>query len=143
MSITSHQIHSVLRTYGKQLRRGMRLNRIKQMESVPVGDKINISAEAKRLQVVQRVASEILMGLATPGIDKSGIENRVLGELSADFGQTLAVSFNAVEGRFDFKLVDEETGAVTESVDPSHLDELNARLVEIAERIVDETMLKG
>ena len=50
MTITSNQIHSVLRTYSKQLKRGLRLNRIRQMETAGSVDTISISAEAKRKQ---------------------------------------------------------------------------------------------
>ena len=140
MSITSHQIHSVVRTYGKQLRRGMRLNRIKNIEVSQAADKINISAEAKRIQVVERVASEIMFRLAEPAGERGKVEKEILDVLNADYGRTLDLSYNDESGRFSFAELDED-GEVVRVLDAEESEKLNERLVKITEDVVDRTMM--
>ncbi|MFH1140015.1 MAG: DVU0524 family FlgM-associated protein [Pseudomonadota bacterium] len=143
MTITSHQIQSVLRTYGKQLRRGMRLNRIKSAESGQAVDKLDISPEARRRQVVERVASEMVYRLSDPEARTEGVGLEIVNELSQDYGQPLTMSYNEEEGDFEFMAVDSESGQIIDEVDPGEKEKLNRRLMEITRKKVDQTMVKG
>ena len=143
MTITSHQIQSVLRTYSKQLRRGLRLNRIRQIESAKSMDKISISSEARRRQVVERVAAELMARLGGPGAADDDVAGRVMDSLSGEFGQPLQLEFDEETGRFDFDVLDEKTGAVVRRLEGEDKENMNSRLVTITEQVVDETMFKG
>ena len=143
MTITSHQIQSVLRTYGKQLKRGMRLNRIKSVETGQTVDKLEISAEARRRQVVERVASEMVYRLSEPEGRTEGVGLDIMNELSQDYGQPLSISYNGGEGGFDFMVVDSESGEIINEVDPEENQKLNQLLLEITRQKVDQTMVKG
>ncbi|MBU2552335.1 MAG: hypothetical protein KKB20_28240 [Proteobacteria bacterium] len=141
MTITSYQIHNVLRTYGKQLRRGARLNRVGPAETGERMDKINISAEARRQQVVERVATEIMSRLADSGPRREGVESEILSDLSQEFGQPLQLGFDTQNDRFSFNVVDVEKGEIVKTLDKEQTERLTQRLREITLQKVDQTML--
>ena len=143
MTITSNQIHSVLRTYCKQLKRGLRLNRIRQMETAGSVDTISISAEAKRKQVVRHVADELLFRLAESGSPVDEVDEKVLDTLAKEYGRQLRIALDKETGYFDFEVVDEKTGDVLERLAGEEKESLNHRLSAITEAVVDETMFKG
>lgn len=141
MTISSQQIHNVLRTYGKQLRRGLQLNRAKQAESGEASDKVSISSQAKRMMVVERVAEEIQLRLADPSTSTGQVEQQILAGLSEEYGQPLRLGFDPVHGRFKFDVVDESTGETVKSLTPEETEQMNQRLVQITRETVDRTML--
>lgn len=143
MTISSHQIHNVLRTYGKQLRRGLRINRMKQIEAGHSGDKVQISSEAKRMQVVERVASEILLGFANPEDKLGEPQKEVLNTLNEEYGEPLSLAFHQESGKFAFAVLDRKTGEPVKSLIGEESEKMNSRLVEITENMVDQTMIKG
>ncbi|MEW6263498.1 MAG: DVU0524 family FlgM-associated protein [Thermodesulfobacteriota bacterium] len=143
MTITSHQIHNVLRTYGKQLRRGLRLNRIKQADTSQPVDTIKISPEAKRAMVVERVAADILGRLADRSTGNTDVEQKVMDLLIKEYGRPVSLEFDEDKGRFEFNLLDSESGSVIETLAGEEADKLNSLLAQIAEQVVDQTMLKG
>lgn len=143
MTISSHQIHSVLRTYGKQLRRGLRTAKLKQVDTSQAVDRINISPEAKRKQVVEKVASEIINSLANPGAESKEMEKEVIGALSEEYGRSLGLAWNQQNGEFTFNVLESESGQVVKTLDGEESEKLNARLIEITEDIVDRKMVKG
>lgn len=141
MTITSHQIHNVLRTYGKQLRRGARLNRVRQVEVGQLSDKISISPEAKRQQVVERVASEMIFRLANQDLRGEGAEKEILATLSREYGQSLNVTYDQSSASLSFNVVDTDRGDVIRTLDGEEAEGLRQRLVEVTHQIVDRTML--
>lgn len=143
MTITSYQVHSVLRTYGKQLKRGLRLSRAKLAESSPSTGLVRISAEAKRNLVVERVAAEILKTLVAPGLESSALAQEVMSALSQEYGQPLELTMDKANGRFRFQALDPQTGQVQKELDPEESARLSARLTQLTEQIVDRNMLKG
>ena len=76
MTISIQHIHSLLRTYNKQLKLAS-LNRNKK-NTLPQSNKHNatISAEAKRKQIYQQAASNIMNKLITNGTLTSLFLNR-------------------------------------------------------------------
>jgi len=143
MTISPHQIHNVLRTYGKQLRRGDRLARIQTPESGSIEEKSRISPESKRQQVVGRVAAEIIFRLAAQSEKKDGAEKEALSALSREYGQPLRVTYDRSGGVFSFHVVDPERGEIVKNLDREESERLYNRLVEITRQAVDRTMLKG
>ena len=141
MTITSQQIHSVLRTYGKQLRRGQRLNRIRSAESKDPVDTIQISPQAKRQQVVDRVASDILSRMADQGPGDNDVERDIMKALSAEYGRQVDMRYNSQSGRFDFYDVSSGGQAKPTAVGPADQERLNSLLQDTARRVVDRTMI--
>ncbi len=141
MTITSHQIHSVLRTYGKQLRRGFRLNRMKATNTVESVDRIRISPEAKRMQVIDRVASEILFRLTEPSGQWGDVEKEIVTTLSKEYGQALRLSYNADKEVFQFSAIAEETGETIKVLEDEEAAFLQNRLVDITRSVVDRNMM--
>ena len=142
MSISSNQVHNVLRTYGKQLRRGLRLNRVKAFEpGVTTTDKVNISSEAKRKQVVERVASEIMFRLTDPTGTRGTMENEIMAKLSEEYGQTLSVNFDSSTNRLLFYATASDQEGAVKKLDNEQAARLERRLMEITTQMVDQTML--
>ena len=141
MTISSQQIHNVLRTYGKQLRRGLQLNRAKQAESGEKADKVSISSNAKRMMVVERVAEEIQLRLADPSTSNGEVEQQIIASLAEEYGQPLQLNYDPVHGRFKFDVIDESTGETVKSLTPEETETINQRLVQITRDMVNRTML--
>ena len=140
MTITTYEINNVLRTYGKQLRRGVRLNKIRQDESQQA-DQINISPEAKRQTVVEQVAAEIIFRMAASDRKEGGVEQEILRAVSNEYGQPLNVTFDRATESFEFHVVDTEKGEVVKTLAPEESASLNHRMTELARQIVDRTLL--
>ena len=143
MTISSHQIHSVLRTYGKQLRRGIRINRIKQVEAEQAEDRVQISSDAKRRMVVERVSAQLLMGMAGPGPRNEEVEEEIVSTLEEEYGQPLGLAFDTKNSRFKFNVLDAKNGETIRTIEGEEADQLNERLVDLTEKYVDRTMVKG
>ena len=141
MTISSHQIHSVLRIYGQQFKRGMGLAKMREADPEQSVDKIQISPEAKRRQVVEQVATEILGHLADSGSNAGDVEQEIMDTLSREFGQQLSLGFDETGGSFRFDIVDAEAGEISGSVDGEQAEELSRRLIEITRDTVDRTMI--
>ncbi len=141
MTISSQQIHSILRTYGKQLSRSARLNKVRSTEAEQTAEPVKVSAEAKRNQVVERVAAELIARLTNPEVQKDGVGRQVMDALQEEYGQPLRVAFQKSTGRFAFSVVDVEKGEVSGTVTGKDAEQLERRLVEITRQIVDSNML--
>ena len=141
MTISSNQIHNVLRTYGKQLRRGLRLNRIKASETDQTSDQVRISPEAKRLRVIDRVSAEILYRLTDPTHQLSETEQQVIDTLNEEHGSPLQISYDEAAGRFNFEELDADKGDKGKTLDETQIEKLNVRLVEITKQVVDRSMI--
>jgi flagellar basal body P-ring protein FlgI len=143
MTINSQQIHNVLRTYGKQLRRGIKINRIKQMESSESSDKIQISPEAKRKMVIEKVAAEILLGMTANVDTYQDARKELTDAISQEYGRSLDFEFDTSEGRFQFNVMDSAGENKLSVVQGEEADALSGRLIELAKEMVDRTMVKG
>jgi hypothetical protein len=120
----------------------MRLGKARQGESAGEVDQVRISSEARRMRVVEQVASEILVGLASKDEPTDDVEREIYDTLSKEHGQTLTAGFDRAAGRFQFEAMDPVTG-VSQRLEAADNERMNARLVEITEEIVDRTMVKG
>ena len=141
MTISSYQIHNVLRTYGRQLRKSPRQGPVKESQPEESTDRVRISPETKRLQVIEQVTMQILNNLAASGVQNEGVEAQVISRLSQEFGSPLALQYEGATGEFVFNIVDQERGEILRTLDPDESRQMNQRLVEVTREIVDQTML--
>ena len=145
MAITSYQVQNILRTYAKQLSRGQRLARTKAAQEPAPSDQVNISIEARRKQVIEKITAEIVANLGNrlPGLGSglSGVEESALKQLSQEQGKTLDITNDERTGRLIFLEVDPESGEVQKTLDRDESSQLQERLYRITQDIIDTNMI--
>jgi hypothetical protein len=114
---------------------------MKQAEAGQNADKIKISSEAKRMQVVDRVSSEILFRLADPAAERAEVDEQIVSALSEEYGQPLHLSFDESKGSFKFQTLTADKIDITGTIEGDEADGLQQRLVEITKEYVNRTML--
>jgi hypothetical protein len=145
MAITSFQVQNILRTYAKQLSRGQRLARTRATSQPAPSDQVNISIEARRKQVIEKITSEIVtnIGSRLPGISQAmgGVESQALRQLSQEYGKELDIYQDERTGRLLFKVIDPNTREVAERISPEESTQLQERLFVITQQIIDQNMI--
>jgi len=145
MVITSYQVQNILRTYAKQLSRGQRLARARKEQEPVRSDQVNISIEARRKQVIEKITQEIVanIGSRVPGLgsDLSGVEDQALKQLSQEYGRPLDIVHDPDTGQLMFRVVDQDHGEVIENLSPEESALLQDRLYTITQDIVDQNMI--
>jgi hypothetical protein len=138
MTVSTYQIHNVLRAYGKQLSQNRRLTHKKGMEEPKRADRISISAEARRKAVIDKVTSDIVNRIIHegPGDD---MEQQVFKQLENEYGNSLSVEKGGSE--LVFKVIDKEKGEVTKTLSIEDSKFLKDRLEEITKSKVDDQMV--
>lgn len=145
MTITSFQVQNILRTYARQLSRGQRLARRRMASEPQPSDQVNISIEARRKQVIEKITAEIVsnIGYRVPGLGggSGGLEESALKRLSLEYGQNLDIGQDESTGVLRFMVRDIETGEVSLTLDQEESANLQERLYIITQQIVDENMV--
>lgn len=145
MAITSFEVQNILRTYAKQLSRGQRLARHRAAAKAPRGDQVNISIEARRKQVIEKITTEIVsnIGSRLPGVGQGlgGVEEQALQRLSGEYGKTLDLSHDEKTGQLLFRVIDADTGNVMEDLGIQESAGLQDRLYTITQQIIDQNMI--
>ncbi len=145
MTITSYQVQSILRTYAKQLSRGQRLARSRATSAPAPSDQVNISIEARRKQVIEKITAEIVsnIGYRLPGLGAGpgGLEDMALKELSRQYGQTLDIGQDEASGQLVFKVLDAENGEVVQTLGAEESASLQDRLYAITQEFIDRNMV--
>ncbi|MFH1061020.1 MAG: DVU0524 family FlgM-associated protein [Pseudomonadota bacterium] len=145
MTITSFQVQNILRTYAKQLSRGQRLARRRMNSEAQPSDQVNISIEARRKQVIEKITAEIVssIGYRVPGLGgvPGGLEDSALKRLSQEYGRSLDIGQDEDSGILRFMVRDPESGEVTRVLGHDESAELQDRLYVITQQIVDENMV--
>ncbi len=141
MTITTYQVQNILRTYGKMLGRKRKLAQGQDAASsaTPL-DKIDISSEAKRRQVINKIAQEIIGQVTSNPQRQNQVEKDVLTELTQEYGQPLEV-FQNRDGSLRFAVLDDENGSIVQELLPEENQRLEKRFSEIAKEIVDRNMV--
>ncbi len=142
MGITTYQVQNILRTYGKQLSRGKKKPRLTpdSLKARAIADQVNISSDAKRRQVINKITQEII-GQLTGQIQSRGpLEKEALSRLSKEYGRPLEV-FEDRDGNVRFAVVDGRQRTIVEELSSEESQELSRRLSEITKAIVDENMV--
>lgn len=140
MTVTLSQIHKVLQTYGKQVKKGARLKAQAKEESAPLVGRVRLSAEAKRKVVIERVATEIIARMAQGDVQPGSVESQVMDELSAEFGEQLALGLDQATGKFSFRVVDREHGRVARYLEEAESEVLTQRMIDQTKEKVDKNM---
>ncbi|MFZ5586621.1 MAG: DVU0524 family FlgM-associated protein [Thermodesulfobacteriota bacterium] len=145
MTITSFQVQNILRTYAKQLSRGQRLARRRMASEPQPADQVNISIEARRKQVIEKITAEIVsnIGYRAPGLGggPGGLEDSALKRLSQEYGRSLDIGQDENTGLLRFMVREPETGEVLQVLGQEESADLQERLFVITQQIVDENMV--
>lgn len=145
MTITSFQVQNILRTYAKQLSRGQRLARRRMASEPQPADQVNISIEARRKQVIEKITAEIVsnIGYRAPGLGggPGGLEDSALKRLSQEYGRSLDIGQDENTGVLRFMVREPETGEVVQVLGHEESADLQERLFVITQQIVDDNMV--
>lgn len=138
MAISTYQVHNVLRAYGKHLSQSRRVSHNKGGERPKLADRINISAQARRKAVIEKVTSDIINRILHEG-PGNDMEQEVFKQLQDEYGNSLSVE----KGDSDlvFKVIDKEKGEVTKTLSIKDSKFLKNRLEEITKSKVDDEMI--
>ena len=137
MVISAYQVNNVLRVYGDQLRQNRTLGRPKG-KGAGTPDKINISSEAKRKAIIEKISETIVERITDFG-PNDNIEKEVFKKLEDEYGGYLAISKNSPIDLI-FKEIDENGETINSlSVEDSRI--LRYKLEEITKETVNKNMI--
>jgi hypothetical protein len=138
MLIPSHQIHNVLKVYGKQLSQTRMLERQKELDRKQPMDNVNISAEAKRQSIIDKVAADIVDRITRSG-PQDDVEKGIIDKLEGELGKS--VSFNSRrEDKFVFNVINSNNEKTTNTLEIENSMFLIKRLEQLAKEAVDKNM---
>lgn len=137
MVISAYQVNNVLRVYGDQLRQN-RVSTRTRASDTREPDKINISVEAKRKSVIDKVASTIVDRITQNGPNDK-IEKEVFKKLENEYGGNLVISEKG-STELVFKEIDEKGETINSlSIEDSQI--LRYKLEEITKDTVNKNMI--
>ena len=138
MLIPSHQIHNVLKVYSKQLSQTRMLERQKELDRTQPMDNVNISAEAKRQSIIDKVAADIVERITQSG-PQDDVEKGIIDKLEGELGKS--VSFNSRrEDKFVFNVINSNNEKTTSTLEVENSMFLIKRLEQLAKEAVDKNM---
>ncbi|MHC1701095.1 MAG: DVU0524 family FlgM-associated protein [Humidesulfovibrio sp.] len=131
-------VRLMLRTYGKQLTSAKRLARFKRALALSgAQDQVSISREAKRRELVERIAQEVIENLLVNG-QENPVVTGVLEDLELDLGEQVLFDYPLDGGEVHILRQTEEG---PREIDPDEKMRILRRLWEITLDRVDGTML--
>jgi len=137
MVISAYQVNNVLRVYGDQLRQNRAFGKPK-MKNSGMPDKINISAEAKRKAIIEKISANIV-GRITDFGPNDHIEKEVFKKLENEYGGHLTISKNNPKDLV-FKEID-ENGETVNSLSVEDSEILRYKLEAITKEAVNNNMV--
>lgn len=138
MHIPSHQIHNVLKVYSKQLSQTRMIERQKELDRKHPADNVNISAEAKRQSIIDKVAADIVERITGSG-PQNEIEKGIVSKLEGELGQP--VEFNPRrDEKFTFNVINGNNEKTTNTLEIENSMFLIKRLEQLAKEAVDKNM---
>ena len=140
MVISEYQINNVLRVYGDQLRQS-RLSARPKNRDTHLSDKIDISAEAKKRVILDKVAANIVDKITHSGVqyNQDNIEKEVSKEMENEYGMHLPLNGKNPTDLL-FKVIDENGETINSfSIEDSEFSRY--RLGEDNEETVNEKMM--
>jgi len=137
MVIPLYQVNNVLKVYGDQLRQNWTLNTPK-VENSRKPDTINISSEAKRRVIVDKVSSEIV-GRITKYGPNDDVEKEIFKKLEDQYGANLEVTDKGSSDLI-FKVID-DGGETINSLSIEDSKFLQYSLKNITKDLVDKNMM--
>jgi len=134
-----YQVRAMLRTYGRQVTTARRLARYRRsLMAAGAEDEISISREAKRRELVGRVAAEIVENCIVTGSDTPVVED-IKAELEEELGYPLVFAYPPEDQEMQIFRADPENGH--EELTGEVKTAVFQRLWELALEKVDATML--
>lgn len=138
MVVQPVNVRLMLRTYGKQLTSAKRLARFKRALALSgAQDMVSISREARRKELVERIAQEVIENLLVNGQDNP-VVTRVLTDLEQELGERVLFDYPLDGGEVQIL---RQTPEGPQEVIPDEKLRIMRRLWEITLDNVDETML--
>ncbi|MDP2847354.1 MAG: DVU0524 family FlgM-associated protein [Humidesulfovibrio sp.] len=138
MTAQSVNVRLMLRTYGKQLTSAKRLARFKRALALSgAQDLVSISREARRKELVERIAQEVIENLLVNGQDNP-VVTKVLSDLEQELGERVLFDYPLDGG--EVQILRQTTEGPQEIV-PDEKMRIMRRLWEITLNKVDDTML--
>ncbi len=137
MVISNYQINNVLRVYGEQLRQTKISSKVKNL-GAGSPDRINISAEAKRKAVIEKITADIVEKITQFG-PNNNMEREVFKKLEAEYGASLAIT-KKDSNELIFKVIDED-GETINSLSIEDSKFLRHKLEEITKNTVKQNMM--
>ena len=137
MIISAYQVNSVLRVYGDQLRQS-RLSNKPNNTDVRAPDRLNISENARRKYVIDKVASDIVDRITQHG-PNDNVEKEVFKKLENEYGGSLTISRKGPT-ELIFKEID-ENGETINSLSIEDSNFLSYKLKEITKETIGENLV--
>lgn len=138
MDIPSYQIHNVMKVYSRQISQGKFIGRGKDAGGGSSTDRITLSSEGRRQEIIDRVASSIVERIARYG-PTSPEEKDIVDRLEKEIGQKLSFGTES-SGEFVFNLMDRENNKTTEKLSIEDTGFVLKKLEELAKKAVDKNM---
>lgn len=138
MDIPSYQIHNVMKVYSRQISQGKFINRGINAGRPSSMDKITLSSEGRRQEIVDRVASSIVERIAKHG-PNSPEEREIVDRLEEEIGQKLSFGTETT-GEFVFNVIDRDNNKTTEKLSMEDTGFVLKKLEELAKKAVDKNM---
>ncbi len=138
MVVQPVNVRLMLRTYGKQLTSAKRLARFKRALALSgAQDMVSISREAKRKELVERIAQEVIENLLVNGQDNP-VVSKVLTDLEQELGERVLFDYPLDGGEVQIL---RQTPEGPQEVVPEEKMRIMRTLWEITLSKVDDTML--
>lgn len=138
MPVNAFQNKTMLRTYGRQITTAKRLARYQRtLRAAGTQDQVSISREAKRHELVQKVAQEVMENLLVEGNENTVVRG-ILARLEAEIGEKLVFDYPPMEQELQIYRV---RGEEAQEVAPGERAAVMERLWRITLETVDDTML--
>ena len=134
-----YQVRAMLRTYGRQVTTARRLARYRRsLRAAEAEDEVRISREAKRRELVGRVAAEIVENCIVTGSESPVVED-IKADLEEELGFPLVFAYPPEEQ--EMRIFRLDAGRAPEAIEGEAKAAIMRRLWELALEKVDETML--
>lgn len=138
MVVQPVNVRLMLRTYGKQLTSAKRLARFKRALALSgAQDMVSISREAKRRELVERIAQEVIENLLVNGQDNP-VVSKVLTDLEQQLGERVLFDYPLDGGEVQIL---RQTPEGPQEINPEEKMRIMRSLWEITLSKVDDTML--
>lgn len=139
MNISSYHIQNVIRAYGQRVgRRG--LSQLKSTGQTVIPDVISISPEAKRRQITETVAMEIVSRVKGQDMELSA-DPHLAEKLGAELNGMIQIDRSYEKGKgLKFRIVDYDKGETIKELSPKDREVMIGRLYDMIEaRTVKDT----
>ena len=119
--------------------------RQKAITQARLADQVNISIDARRKQIIEKITAEIVanIGARFPGLRQGmdAVEKEALNYLSQEVGARLEIYQDEASGSLLFRELDAKTGEEIRTLSRDESRKLQERLFDITQDIIDKNMV--